>query len=247
MSAKKQGRRSAECAEQTKRQIIIIATELFSNLGYERVSLRHISEKAGVSHSLIRHHFGSKEKIWHEIVDALDDYMHAYITELIKQLPLTVTGSERIYLFMAQLQAFSLFNPKPVQLVTDAVRQGHHELIEYFIRAKTEHHSQTEMLFESYNKANPDKPLNLWEMKIHLFTFASGAVTMTPFLGETWPQCKGDRLSLLLKYWELYNNQIAVQLGISPDKRLAPERLCDLVLNINCPYNSFEPFEPSAV
>ena len=59
MSERKQGRRSAQAAEETKGEILCVAGELFCGLGYERVSLRQISEKAGVSHSLIRHHFGN--------------------------------------------------------------------------------------------------------------------------------------------------------------------------------------------
>lgn len=54
MIEKKQGRRSAQDAQKTRYHIITIAAELFCELGYSRVSLRHISEKAGVSHSLIR-------------------------------------------------------------------------------------------------------------------------------------------------------------------------------------------------
>jgi AcrR family transcriptional regulator len=51
MSEKKQGRRSAQDAQQTKTDILQVAAELFCELGYERVSLRNISDKAGVSHS----------------------------------------------------------------------------------------------------------------------------------------------------------------------------------------------------
>ncbi|GAL04420.1 transcriptional regulator TetR family [Photobacterium aphoticum] len=71
MTEKKQGRRSAQAAEETKLHIMTVAADMFCELGYERVSLRNISDRAGVSHSLIRHHFGSKEKIWHSISDCL--------------------------------------------------------------------------------------------------------------------------------------------------------------------------------
>ncbi|OXX74198.1 TetR/AcrR family transcriptional regulator, partial [Vibrio sp. V03_P4A6T147] len=64
---KRQGRRSATDAQKTKRDILVVAADLFCELGYARVSLRTISEKAGVSHSLLRHHFGSKEQIWRSI------------------------------------------------------------------------------------------------------------------------------------------------------------------------------------
>ena len=63
------------------------AAEMFCDSGYERVSLRNISKKAGVSHSLIRHHFGSKEKIWHAISDCLHVYFQSYISKIMQELP----------------------------------------------------------------------------------------------------------------------------------------------------------------
>lgn len=62
MTEKKQGRRSAKDAEETRFLIMGVAADMFCEQGYDSVSLRNISEKAGVSHSLIRHHFGSKRK-----------------------------------------------------------------------------------------------------------------------------------------------------------------------------------------
>ena len=81
MTEKKQGRRSAKDAEETRFQILRVAAEMFCDLGYERESLRNISEKAGVSHSLIRHHFGSKDKIWYAVSDCLHDYIQRYINK----------------------------------------------------------------------------------------------------------------------------------------------------------------------
>lgn len=87
MTVRKQGRRSAEAAEQTKCMILKVAADMFCELGYERISLRNISEKAGVSHSLIRHHFGSKEKIWQAVSDGMDEFLQLYMAELINQMP----------------------------------------------------------------------------------------------------------------------------------------------------------------
>ncbi len=86
MNVRKQGRRSAEAAEQTKCLILKVAADMFCELGYERVSLRNISEKAGVSHSLIRHHFGSKEKIWQAVSDAMDEFLQNYMAGLINEM-----------------------------------------------------------------------------------------------------------------------------------------------------------------
>lgn len=111
MQARKQGRRSVEAAEHTKEQILSAAEEMFAEQGFERVSLRAISEKAGVSHSLIRHHFGSKEQIWMAICDATDQYFQHHIQLIIANLPEVSSGTVRIYHFLVRLSAFTLVNP----------------------------------------------------------------------------------------------------------------------------------------
>lgn len=46
------------------------ALSLFAERGFEGTSTRAIAERAGVPQGLIRHHFGSKDGLFHEVVDA---------------------------------------------------------------------------------------------------------------------------------------------------------------------------------
>jgi len=69
---KRSGRRSEEDAQRTRRAILEAALGLFARRGFESVSVRDIAEAAGATHSLIRHHFGSKEGVWRAVVDAAD-------------------------------------------------------------------------------------------------------------------------------------------------------------------------------
>ena len=64
-----QGRQSAEVAEQTKTAIVEAALDTFADHGFEGASLRAIAQGAGVTHGLIRHHFGNKEDIFRAVVD----------------------------------------------------------------------------------------------------------------------------------------------------------------------------------
>lgn len=57
-------RRPQERAEKTKRSIIRVALKEFSQRGYDSVTVRDIEKLAGVQRNLVRHHFGSKEKLW---------------------------------------------------------------------------------------------------------------------------------------------------------------------------------------
>ncbi|HTZ76921.1 MAG TPA: TetR family transcriptional regulator [Stellaceae bacterium] len=65
-SAAKRGRRPGESP--TARQIIDFAEAAFAAHGYAGTSLRDISEGAQVNPALIRYYFGSKEKLFCEVV-----------------------------------------------------------------------------------------------------------------------------------------------------------------------------------
>jgi len=54
-------------AEATKAAILDAAEEAFLEQGFDRTSTSRIAELAGVTKSLIHHHFGSKEALWQEV------------------------------------------------------------------------------------------------------------------------------------------------------------------------------------
>ncbi len=62
------GRQSAETAEHTRRTILVAALHIFAHQGFEATGMRDIAVAAGTTHSLIRHHFGSKEGVWQAVV-----------------------------------------------------------------------------------------------------------------------------------------------------------------------------------
>lgn len=66
------GRRPAAEAEQTRAVILTAAMRLFAERGFETVSLRDIAVESGVTHGLIRHHFGAKDQVWAAVVDLAD-------------------------------------------------------------------------------------------------------------------------------------------------------------------------------
>ncbi|WP_282175937.1 TetR/AcrR family transcriptional regulator [Vibrio nereis] len=233
MSERKQGRRSAQSAEQTKCAILRVATELFCELGYERVSLRNISEKVGVSHSLIRHHFGSKEKIWHAISDGLHKYMERYLRTIIENMPNNTTPSIKLYTFSVRLLAHMLTFKQPIQLIADAVRQED-ALFDYFIDSAGEIEAIVNRISDEYNNDHPDTPINVWEIKWQMIMFAHGAASLTPFMMETWSEETDDYQQCLLNHWQLYNTMMACRFNIPESEVLKPEKVADLVYTIPC-------------
>lgn len=66
------GRRPAAEAQQTRTAILTAALRLFADRGFDAVSLRDIATEANVTHGLIRHHFGAKDRVWQAVVDRAD-------------------------------------------------------------------------------------------------------------------------------------------------------------------------------
>ncbi|MGR5063157.1 TetR/AcrR family transcriptional regulator [Photobacterium sp. DNB22_13_2] len=231
MTERKQGRRSAQAAEETKLLIIKTAAEMFCELGYERVSLRNISERAGVSHSLIRHHFGSKEKIWHSISDCLQVYFLGYMYKLLDEIPSELPSNIILYRFITMLLAQQLAHPQPVQLIADGVRQGD-VLMDYFFDSNGELESFVNELVENCNRDFPTTQIKVWEMKWQMMMYAHGAASMKPFVLDTWEGASEEQC--LLNHWELFNQTMATQFNISPEEMLHPEKLSDILIDLPC-------------
>ena len=233
MIERKQGRRSAQDAVKTKGEILRVAANMFCELGYERVSLRSISEQAGVSHSLIRHHFGSKEKIWYAISDGLQEYMENYIQTIISNMPKHLPANEKMYIFAVRLLAQLLINKRPIQLIADAVRQED-ALFDYFVDQSGKIQTAIDDIAEDYNREYPDTPIKVWEIKWQMIMYAHGAASLMPFLEQTWSDETTDVDQCLLNHWQMFNQIMQQRLQIKSDQTLNPQKLSDLVYATEC-------------
>jgi TetR/AcrR family transcriptional regulator len=63
------GKQPKEVSEQTKKKILEAALTIFAREGFFNAKLREMARIAGTTHSLISHHFGSKEDLWRAVVD----------------------------------------------------------------------------------------------------------------------------------------------------------------------------------
>ena len=66
-----------------KEQIINKAIELFGNKGYDSTSIRELSQEAGINIAMINYYFGSKEKLFEEMVEFKAAYMKDKLEELL--------------------------------------------------------------------------------------------------------------------------------------------------------------------
>lgn len=240
MTEKRQGRRSAEDALKTRFIILTVAADLFCEFGYAKVSLRQISDKAGVSHSLLRHHFGSKEKIWHAISDGLHSYMSQYMKLILSHIPQETPANITLYRFTLRLLAHSLVNRKPIQLIADSVRQEE-ALFDYYIGTSGEIEHLIEELATEYNHQFPDKSLNVWEMKWQLLMFAHSAASLTPFLKETWSHVTTDLDECLLLHLNLFNQTLVAKYHVDEAYIEHPKSVQELVYDMKCDWGNITP------
>ena len=66
---RKLGKQSREASEKTKETILNAALKVFAREGFHNTKLREIADITGTTHSLIRHHFGSKYDLYKAVVD----------------------------------------------------------------------------------------------------------------------------------------------------------------------------------
>ncbi|GEM80286.1 TetR/AcrR family transcriptional regulator [Vibrio superstes] len=233
MNQRKQGRRTAEEAERTKLKILTSAAFLFCEKGYNQVTIRDISEKAGVTHGLIRHYFGVKNQIWSAIIQSIHEYMSDYTDKLNEAISADLPIRQRVYLFLSYLMGYMLRKPQMIQIMLDYIHHPENE-IEELDKHLGEMRSNIQKLVEMTNTCAPDvvrdgtvnSDVVMWQFMIH----AGGATAFKPFMAITWPGKDEDEC--LLAHWRLYEQQIAVEYQIEPQHRLAATKLQDVILDI---------------
>jgi AcrR family transcriptional regulator len=72
-------RKNRLSGNERREQIIRVATELFSRVGFRGATMRQLAEKAGISEAMIYHHFPSKEVLYESMLQTkLDNSKHLF-------------------------------------------------------------------------------------------------------------------------------------------------------------------------
>ncbi len=88
--------------------ILNVALRLFSQKGYEGVSLRTIATEAGVDHPLVKYHFSDKDTLWREAVRMLFERMD----QEIKSVRFTSFSRDPVSAFEDVVRAVVRYNAK---------------------------------------------------------------------------------------------------------------------------------------
>lgn len=82
-SAPPDGRTRYANGERRRAAIVNTAMEVFAEKGFHNLSLRQIAEAVGVSHNLLRHHFGSKETLLAAVLTHRETSENAWRDDLV--------------------------------------------------------------------------------------------------------------------------------------------------------------------
>lgn len=99
---RKVGKKPADVAEQTKRDILKAGLQCFAAAGYNSTSLREIAREANISHGLLRHHFGTKDDLWKACVVFVTEQVAKSQSLLLDQ----VTPENALESFVAIVRVF---------------------------------------------------------------------------------------------------------------------------------------------
>ncbi|TQV81031.1 TetR/AcrR family transcriptional regulator [Exilibacterium tricleocarpae] len=119
MSKQPAGRPRKESDRQVRDALLTAAIALFSEQGFDKVGIRHIAAKAGVSFGLIRHYFGTKDaliaattelvltelkKAYTEILDDIDvSDGQAYIDQLLERAITLLSPNLDLLFYLSRL------------------------------------------------------------------------------------------------------------------------------------------------
>jgi AcrR family transcriptional regulator len=116
--------------------VLEAALECFGAFGYEGTSTRAVAERAGVTHTLVLYHFGSKEQLWLSMMeDALANYS-ANITENLKDNG-NRPASDALRTFIEQFVRLSAAHPQIHRIMTMGGNQETERLqwiIDHYLR-----------------------------------------------------------------------------------------------------------------
>jgi AcrR family transcriptional regulator len=82
--------------ERTRARLLDAAKQVFEESGFLEARISDIAERAGLSHGSFYHYFDSKEQIFREVAESLDEVLSAPMTEVVLATGSTVPPQERI-------------------------------------------------------------------------------------------------------------------------------------------------------
>lgn len=114
---KKRTRRTQERAEQTRAKLIDAGTRIFSEKGFDGVSVREIETTAKVQRGLMAYHFNDKETMWKAVADSVFNNMKNEFDQRVEILQ-DLTKNQRISFIVRYNVRFHAKHPELSRLMS---------------------------------------------------------------------------------------------------------------------------------
>lgn len=116
-------RRTQKRTLDTREKIIAAATASFAKHGYDGASARMICDEAGVQHTLITYHFGSKEGLWQAMMSSLTDRLKKRMDERARAFT-NLDDVTKLRLLFEEFIKMSALNPELHALMSHAAAKS---------------------------------------------------------------------------------------------------------------------------
>ncbi len=122
MSTKNKQRKTQERTEITRGKLLDAASVIFSEQGYDGVSIRDLETAAGVQRGLLAYHFDDKPGLWKAAADRIFGLLQSEVAsriQILSDLPV----AERLSAVIRFYVRFSAAHPEFSRLMTQEARQ----------------------------------------------------------------------------------------------------------------------------
>lgn len=124
-------------AAETRARILAAACNAFAERGFDAANTRDIAAAAGLSHAVIRYHFGGKEQLWRATVEDMFSRMRRELSEVAHPIRRRQTLNERLRHFLGGYIRYCARHPNHARIVIQESMRGGERLqwmAEQFIR-----------------------------------------------------------------------------------------------------------------
>jgi TetR/AcrR family transcriptional regulator len=121
VATRKSSRRTQERTEITRAKLLEAAGRLFTEHGFEGVSIRDLENAAKVQRGLLAYHFKNKKTLWKAMADATFNLMHEQLNSRLELLE-DLSARERIAYIIRFYVRFSSRHPELSRLLSQEAR-----------------------------------------------------------------------------------------------------------------------------
>jgi AcrR family transcriptional regulator len=158
-SAKPAGPRSRK-GVQTRARMLEAAKEIFEENGFLDARISDIAERAGLSHGSFYHYFDSKEQIFREVAEAIDERLAAPLVTIVLAKSSTATPPERLREALGQYLEAYRDDARIMGIIEQVSRYDEHVHAVLFARHKHQSEQMADSIRELQRRGMADSRLD---------------------------------------------------------------------------------------